>query len=148
MRFSKTALLLAMLLPAVSHAALGAAPILASSASPSLLASSQPAATNAPYSVHETHTADGVAVREYVLPDNIVFAVTWQGPVRPDMKVLLGSYFPNFANPASSSPQGSGALIQYDDDFRMESFGRAGHFSGRAYLPRLMPANVNADDLQ
>jgi Protein of unknown function (DUF2844) len=148
MPFVKTALLFATLLPAVTHAALGAAPAATSSAPRSLLAASEPPATKAPYSVHETHSADGVTVREYVLPDNIVFAVTWQGPVRPDMNVLLGSYFPNFASPATSRPHGSGALLESNGDFRVESFGRMGHFSGRAWLPRLVPVDVNVDDLQ
>jgi hypothetical protein len=142
---------LAALAPAAAYAALGAAPTAAAS-SPSapsvLLAASRPAAIITPYSVQETHNADGVTVREYVLPDNVVFAVTWQGPVRPDMNVLLGSYFPNFANPASNRPQGGGALIQANGDFRIESFGRKGRFFGKAYLPRLIPANVSVDDLQ
>lgn len=135
------------LLPAVTHAALGAAPTPASSVPYTLLATSRPA-TNLPYSVQETQNADGVTVREYVLPDRIVFAVTWQGPVRPDMSALLGSYFPSFANPPASRPQGSGALIQTDGDFRIESFGRKGHFFGKAYLPALIPAGVNVDALQ
>jgi hypothetical protein len=142
------ATLLAALMPATANAALGAAPTAASSASPVLLAASRPAAIATPYSVQESHNADGVTVREYVLPDNVVFAVTWQGPVRPDMNVLLGSYFPNFASPSASRPQGGGALIQANGDFRIESFGRKGRFFGKAYLPRLIPANVSVDDLQ
>jgi hypothetical protein len=145
------AMLFAALMPTAAHAALGAAPTAASSApsTPSvLLAASRPAAITTPYSVQETHNADGVTVREYVLPDNVVFAVTWQGPVRPDMNVLLGSYFPNFAYPATSRPQGGGALIQANGDFRIESFGRKGRFFGKAWLPRLVPANVSVDDLQ
>ena len=57
-------------------------------------ACSPPASTTA-YTVRESHDTDGVTIREYVLPTNVVFAVTWQGPVRPDMTALLGSYFPN-----------------------------------------------------
>jgi hypothetical protein len=145
------ATLFAALMPTAAHAALGAAPTAASpapSAPSHLLAASRPAAITTPYSVQETHNADDVTVREYVLPDNVVFAVTWQGPVRPDMNLLLGSYFPNFAYPATSRPQGSGALIQANGDFRIESFGRKGRFFGKAWLPRLVPANVNVDDLQ
>ncbi|RFU46062.1 DUF2844 domain-containing protein [Paraburkholderia sp. DHOC27] len=157
MPFVKTlprlAILFATLLPALADAALGAAPTGVASAPRSLLAAPQPAATHASYSVHESHTADDVRVREYVLPDNVVFAVTWQGPMRPDMNELLGSYFPNFANPASNGnggarPQGGGALIQGNGDFRLESFGRRGHFYGRAYLPRLVPTGMSFDDLQ
>jgi hypothetical protein len=139
------------LLPAASHATLGAAPTPASSAPsvPSvLLATPRPAAITTPYSVHETQGTDGVTVREYVLPDNVVFAVTWQGPVRPDMSVLLGSYFEGFSNPVSSRPHGSNALIESNGDFRIESFGRPGRFFGKAWLPRLLPANVNVEDLQ
>ncbi|MFM0355289.1 DUF2844 domain-containing protein [Paraburkholderia nemoris] len=150
MRFVKIVLAVSALLPLASYAALGGAPG-AGSAPKSLLQSAAPnssPASTAAYSVRESRNADGVTIREYVLPSNVVFAVTWQGPVRPDMTALLGSYFQTAVSAAENRPRGTGPLIERSGDFQIESVGRAGSFFGKAVLPRLVPANVRADDLQ
>jgi hypothetical protein len=150
MRFVKIALTLAALCPLASYATLGSAPAAnthAATAARSLLQSTAATAT-ASYTVREAVGSDGVTIREYVLPTNVVFAVTWQGPVRPDMSALLGSYFPNFVNAGEGRPRGTGPLVRHDGDFHIESAGHAGYFFGKAYLPRLVPANAQVKDLQ
>ena len=160
MKVLKIAMLAATLLPLASYAALGGAPS-SSSSSPVMLratpqstdaASTGTGAANttatAPYSVRESRDADGVTIREYVLPSNVVFAVTWEGPIRPDMKALLGSYFPNYVNAGESRVRGPSPMVEGNDDFRVESAGRLGHFFGIAYLPRLKPAGVRPGDLK
>ncbi|HZZ01410.1 DUF2844 domain-containing protein [Paraburkholderia sp.] len=149
MRFVKIALAAAALLPLASYAALGGAPA-TGSAPQTLLRSTTPNSSPAAaaYTVRESRDADGVTIREYVLPTNVVFAVTWQGPVRPDMSALLGSYLPNFASAGQAHARGTGPLIEHNSGFHVESAGRPGHFFGKAYLPRLVPANVRMDELQ
>lgn len=149
MRFVKIVLAATVLLPLASYAALGGAPS-TGSAPQTLLRSAAPnsSSTAAAYTVRESRDADGVRIREYVLPTNVVFAVTWQGPVRPDMVALLGSYFPNAVSAGAGRARGTGPLIERNGDFQIESAGRAGNFFGKAALPRLVPANVRADDLQ
>jgi hypothetical protein len=83
-----------------------------------------------------------------VLSANVVFAVTWDGPVRPNMRALLGSYFANYVASGQSGVRGSGPLIEGNDDFRIESAGRLGRFFGTAWVPRLMPAGVRPGDLE
>jgi hypothetical protein len=154
MRFVTIALAAATLLPLSSYAVLGGAPITGSSSAMSLRAAPQAASTSpaisstAAYSVHESRDADGITVREYVLPNNIVFAASWQGPVRPDMNALLGSYFPNFVSAGEERLRGTGTLIQRNGDLQVESAGRPVNFFGMAYLPGLMPANLRANNLQ
>jgi hypothetical protein len=114
-------------------------------------ASSQPASgpiSAAPYSVRQSVDANGVTIREYVLSANVVFAVTWDGPVRPNMRALLGSYFANYVASGQGGVRGSGPLIEGNDDFRIESAGRLGRFFGMAWVPRLMPAGVRPGDLE
>jgi hypothetical protein len=149
MRLMKVVLTLAALCPAASHAMLGSAPG-ANTRAAAVRSLLQPAAApaNTSYTVREAVGSDGVTIREYVLPSNVVFAVTWQGPVRPDMSALLGSYFPNFANANDGRPRGTGPLVRHDGDFHIESAGHAGYFFGKAYLPRLVPARVQVKDLQ
>lgn len=153
MNFVKIALAGAALWPLASLATLGGAPATGTSAAPSLLrsaASLNSASVALPYSVRDTLGADGVAIREYVLPENVVFAVSWQGPVRPDMTALLGSYLPNFANAGAGTgrSRGAGPLVQHDGNLHIESAGRPGHFFGKAYLPRLVPSQVRVEELQ
>ncbi|KFX62815.1 DUF2844 domain-containing protein [Paraburkholderia fungorum] len=158
MRLLKIAMLAAMLLPLTSHATLGGAPSASPSSSIMLRATPQSAASastgsantpsTAPYTMRESRDANGVTIREYVLPSNVVFAVRWEGPIRPDMTALLGSYFPNYVSAGESRARGTSPLIEGNGDFRIESAGRLGHFFGIAYLPRLMPAHVLAKDLQ
>ena len=150
MTLVKVALAVAGVMPLASYAALGGAPSIGP-ASPTMLrsaASITPFTATTPYTMREAHGADGVTIHEYVLPDNVVFAVTWQGPVRPDMSVLLGSYFPNFANAAAQRARGAGPLIEHGTDLYIESVGRSGRFTGKAYLPRLVPAGVRVEQLQ
>ncbi|CAE6883605.1 DUF2844 domain-containing protein [Paraburkholderia domus] len=158
MRLLKTAMLFATLSPLASYATLGGAPSTGTSSPTMLRAAPQSASASntgvahksatAPYTVRESRDADGVTIREYVLPSSVVFAVTWEGPIRPDMTALLGSYFPNFVAAGESRARGTGPLIEGNDDFRIESAGRLGHFFGMAYLPRLMPANVRPGKLK
>ena len=156
MRLLKIAMLAATLLPLTSHAALGGAPSASASASPSMLratpqsgagTSSANTATAVPYTMRESRDANGVTIREYVLPSNVVFAVTWEGPIRPDMTALLGSYFPNYVTAGESRVRGTGPLVEGNDAFRVESAGRLGRFYGIAYLPRMMPANLRPGEL-
>jgi len=161
MRLMKIAMLAATVLPLASYAALGGPPVTGASmplmlraATPQSApasASSQPAGglvSAAPYSVRQSIDANGVTIREYVLSANVVFAVTWDGPVRPNMRALLGSYFANYVASGQSGVRGSGPLIEGNDDFRIESAGRLGRFFGMAWVPRLMPAGVRPGDLE
>lgn len=165
MRLMKIAMLAATVLPLASYAALGGQPVTGASmplmlraatpqsapASAPPSASSQPASglvSAAPYSVRQSVDANGVTIREYVLSANVVFAVTWDGPVRPNMRALLGSYFANYVASGQSGVRGSGPLIEGNDDFRIESAGRLGRFFGMAWVPRLMPAGVRPGDLE
>ncbi|MFM0209666.1 DUF2844 domain-containing protein [Paraburkholderia sediminicola] len=157
MRLLKIAMLAAALLPIAAYATLGGAPGTGTS-SPTMLRATPQSATasgtgaanttaTAPYTVRESRDAAGITVREYVLHSNVVFAVTWQGPVRPDMRALLGSYFPNYVSASEARPLGTGALNERRGELQIESSGRPGRLFGIAYLPRLMPANVRAADL-
>lgn len=51
----------------------------------------------AQYRVHEIQTPVAT-VREFVDNNGLVFAVSWRGIRRPDLSVLLGSYFPEYEN--------------------------------------------------
>ncbi len=100
------------------------------------------------YDVHEISN-DGLVVHEYSTRQGQVFAVTWQGPYKPDLHQLLGSYFAAFQNAASQQHAGSHrAFALSRPDLVIESTGRMRGFRGVAYLPALVPEGVSVPQLQ
>src|ERR1700722_14625097 len=54
------------------------------------------------FSVHEISTSYGTRVREFTGGDGKVFAVAWDGPVNPDLRQVLGSYYDQFVTAAAA----------------------------------------------
>lgn len=102
------------------------------------------------YTIQEQVTESGISVREYVSAQGVVFAVVWEGPTMPDLQQLLGSYFPQFSNAMSQrrdrGVRGPVALKQ--DDLVVESRGHLRDYSGRAYVPSLLPPQVSIEEIQ
>jgi hypothetical protein len=96
------------------------------------------------YDVHEITTASGMRIREFLAPDGIVFAVTWSGPAMPDLQSLLGRSYPAYVTALmSSSQRGPQRSFRIEtSDFVVETGGHMRAYSGRAYLPKAMPAGV------
>ena len=103
---------------------------------------------NALFSVHEIQTASGTKVREFVSPAGSVFAVAWEGPVIPDLRQTLGSYFDRYVAALAGKQAGHRQVEVREADFVVQSRGHMRAFSGRAYLPLLMPEGVTVDDLR
>ncbi|HEX4025672.1 MAG TPA: DUF2844 domain-containing protein [Steroidobacteraceae bacterium] len=97
-------------------------------------------------------TQGAQTVREYVTRSGQVFAVTWQGPVPPDLRQLLGTYFGRFQEAAAAShrtnPGVHRQLNIVQSDLVVQSSGRLRAFRGLAYLPALVPDGVSVDQLQ
>jgi hypothetical protein len=103
------------------------------------------------FSVHEMQLPSGTLVREYVAADGTVFAVTWHGPTKPDLSATLGTYFQQYVDAAKSSPHGAAARRHFQvrqPDLVVQSNGRMRAYSGRAYVPSLLPPNVSLDEIQ
>lgn len=104
--------------------------------------------TSAAYTVHSLELPGGTVVREFVGGSGIVFAVSWSGPFRPDLRQTLGAYFDRFraanAQPGASHRQ----LVIADRDVVIASRGRLRAFEGLAYLPAEMPAGVTPAQLR
>jgi hypothetical protein len=107
------------------------------------------------YTIHELHpatgTTGGTVIREYVSPAGKVFAVTWHGAWPPDMRQLLGTYFPQYqeAIKAEASAHPIRRAVQIvQPEFVFQQGGHPRHFTGRAYLPQMLPAGVKAEAIQ
>jgi Protein of unknown function (DUF2844) len=103
------------------------------------------------YSVHEIQTASGTVVREYVSANGKVFAVAWQGPWRPDLRQLLGSYFDRYLQAAKARTDARAArspLHIEQPGLVVHSEGHVRAFVGRAYIPELLPSDIKVEAIR
>lgn len=103
------------------------------------------------YAIHELSAASHVVVREFVSPTGIVFGVAWQGPTRPDLQQLLGGYFQHFVE-VTGAQKRQGVrrrpMLVQEPGLVVQGGGHARAFVGRAYVPQLVPAGVQAEEIQ
>ncbi|WP_425253651.1 DUF2844 domain-containing protein [Janthinobacterium sp. NFX145] len=100
------------------------------------------------YVIDEKIDQSGTAVREYINADNVVFAVSWQGPNMPDLRQLLGSYADQYAFAASQRKAGQRGVAIQSDQLVLRSGGHIRSFAGSAYVPGLLPQGVTSDDIR
>jgi hypothetical protein len=101
------------------------------------------------YDVEDFTDDSGLTVREYLTRSGKVFAITWKGPVLPDLPTLLADSFSRFKNALQQAPQPAtrGHTHLAQQDLVVESDGHMRAFAGRAYLPGLVPPGVDVDAL-
>jgi hypothetical protein len=103
----------------------------------------------AAFTVHELTLPSGTRVREYIAPDNRVFAVAWRGPTLPDLQQIFGNdNLQTFlsAPPTQATPRKSRTVRE--PGLVVNSSGRARFFAGFAYIPSLMPPTVHEEDIR
>lgn len=116
---------------------------------PRLLASGS-VTPSAAYTVHEMQLETGTVVREFVGTSGQVFALTWRGPVLPDLSQWLGGYFGAFRLETDQQRLAGrrGAPINLvQSDLVVRSNGRMRNFFGHAYVPALVPSAVNINEV-
>lgn len=132
-----------------SSAALSQATLRAAvAASPSTVSGAS--ATPSPYTVQRTTLPTGTVVREYIA-DGTVFGIAWSGPQMPEMRTLLGTYFPQYVNDIQAQRRcqgGHGPVRMRSGELVVHSGGHMGNFSGQAFLPRTLPAGMNEADIR
>jgi len=105
-------------------------------------------ASSAGFTVHEITTADGTVVREYLSPADKVFAVSWRGPVNPDLRQMLGNYYAQYEQAASAPHVGGHRHLAIEQPgLVVQSSGRMRAFFGRAWAPDLLPQNFSVSDI-
>jgi uncharacterized protein DUF2844 len=110
---------------------------------------SQPASSA--YTVHEISSPNQVTVREYVSSAGKVFGVAWNGQFRPDLHQVLGDYFSQASqalDAQKSSQHGRRPMRIEQPGLFVEMTGHMRAFSGRAYVPDMLPAGVRAEEVR
>ena len=101
------------------------------------------------YSIHELRAPGGTVVKEFVSPTGQVFAVSWQGPVTPELRQLLGEYFDQYTQAARTTPRVFRRVMRIEtEDLVFESGGHMRFKVGRAYLRSKLPDGVGTDDVR
>jgi len=100
--------------------------------------------SSAGFTVHEITTSYGTVVREYLTPADKVFAISWRGPVIPDLRQMLGSYYGQYEQAASAPHLGGHRHLAIErPGLVVQSGGRMRAFYGRAWAPDLLPQNFS-----
>ena len=87
-------------------------------------------------------------MKEFVGPSGTVFGLAWQGPFKPDLNLLLGEHFSRLVA-AGRKPHGDHRMLLVSDaDLVIESGGKMRSFTGHAYLPAIVPANVSVSEIR
>jgi hypothetical protein len=102
------------------------------------------------YDILEITSDNGMRLREYQNRSGVVFAVAWSGPAMPDLQKLLGASYPTYttAVAAANHPGLKRPLRIATPELVVESEGHMRAYTGRAYLPALIPAEMSAADLR
>jgi hypothetical protein len=96
------------------------------------------------YEIHEIQTEQGVKVREFVSAGGTVFGVAWEGPWKPNMRQLLGSYFDQYMNAVPATKTTHGPVTVQSSGLVVHLAGHPGAFVGQAYLTQMIPQSASA----
>jgi hypothetical protein len=103
------------------------------------------------YVLHEITTSGGTLVHEYETQQGKIFAVTWSGPLPPNLQQLFGSYYDQYQAAATASAQAHPGMHRQisieQPDFVMRALGRMRSFHGKAFVPSLVPSGVSVAEL-
>jgi hypothetical protein len=144
-----TFLLPVLLLANISaaHAALGGVPEQFNGEGTTVISSVSSAASG--YLTHDTSLATGTQVREYISTQGIVFALTWEGPILPDLKSLLGKHFRTMVEESTRLPRAGRSSIDINrPEVIINSGGHMRAFKGSAWIPAEFPRGFTSDDVR
>jgi Protein of unknown function (DUF2844) len=99
----------------------------------------------------ESTDANQIRIRQYVGPTGQIYAVSWDGPAMPDIRALLGDWFGRYQQGATEAQASTGGLHSSSvegSDLVVQSSVRLREFTGRAWLPAAMPADVTSTDIE
>ena len=90
----------------------------------------------------------GTVVHEFVDADGQVFAVTWSGPFKPDLKHLLGRHFDRLQDGGGTRNADRAHVDVKDSDLVVQSGGHMGAFEGKAWVPTRLPAGFDTQEMK
>ncbi len=106
--------------------------------------------SKATHTVQTLSLANGGVVHEFVSSGGVVFAVSWRGPGRPDLRQLLGDHFETLQTDTvlHAGRRLKRPLAVERPDFIVHSGGHPGAFWGVAFLPHVAPPGLTLREIQ
>jgi hypothetical protein len=99
--------------------------------------------------VHTLTSPNGGIVKEYSATDGTIFAVSWKGPARPDLRQLLGDRFSAMSSMNHPGRRYIRRIVAVQrPSLVILSQGHPGAFFGFAYDPSLVPSGFSLDALR
>lgn len=141
------AVLVAALNPRMASATLGEPEITVQNDMDRAHASMKSSQDRTAYRVHEITLPSGTSMREFVAPSGRVFAISWQGPIRPDLRQALGQYFEPFVSAPRAKFADRRHLQIQQGDLVVQMGGHMRALFGRAYLVSAIPSGISIGDL-
>ena len=99
------------------------------------------------YTLHELEAPTGTKVREYLDSDSKVFAVSWQGPFRPNLRQLLGTYYQAYLK-AAGPRAARGPINIRLPGLVIHMSGHQRAFYGRVYIVDRVPQGLSTDEIR
>jgi hypothetical protein len=103
------------------------------------------------YTVHEIQSPSHILIREYVSPEGKVFGVAWNGQFRPDLRQIMGYYFDQYSQAVQAkkaAQHGHAPVSISQPGLFVQMTGHMRAFSGRAYVPNMLPQGVRAEEVR
>lgn len=100
------------------------------------------------YDIHELKTSVGSTVREFVGQQGKVFAVSWSGGWRPDLRSIMGSYYDRYIKHTRGKRRARGP-VRIELPGMVVSMGTYLRTSfGYAYLTDQLPTGFSAEEIK
>ena len=100
------------------------------------------------YDLHESTTAGGAILRQYVDRGGHVFAVTWRGRTAPDVHALLGEHAAKYQALAQAQRTSHAIVNVAEDGLRVTVMRMPRGWQFAATLPNAIPAGVSHAELR
>lgn len=99
------------------------------------------------YQIHELQHPNGSSVKEFVSPQGKVFAVHWEGSAPANLSQILGDHYAEYLSALKNTPHSHHLVQIKQDNLVVTHIQYLRNFSGNAYVPSLVPANVDPTQL-
>ena len=100
------------------------------------------------YAIHELTAPTGTTVREFVGQSGKVFAVSWSGGWRPNLRDLMGAHYDRFIAGTRGRRAARGPVRIELPGMVVVMGGRQRAFFGQVTLTDLLPAGIGPEDLR
>jgi len=99
------------------------------------------------YAIHELALPTGIKVRHFVGDSGKVFAVSWSGGWRPNLRDIMGTYYDKFIAATRGKRAARGVARIELPGMVVVMGGHQRAFFGHVYLTDLLPAGFVSDDI-